>query len=59
MTYPSIYPTGATVYLPDQCWSGYTIFQAKELGALLIDMNGRGSPLEGFSRIPQQAVSRR
>jgi hypothetical protein len=41
MTYPSVYPTGATVYLPDQCWSGYTIFQAKELGALLIDMNGR------------------
>ena len=41
MTYPSVYPTGATVFQPDQCWSGYTIFQAKELGALLIDMNGR------------------
>lgn len=34
------YPTGATVYLPERCWNGYTIFQAKEHGALLIDMNG-------------------
>jgi hypothetical protein len=41
MTYPSVYPTGATVYLPELCWNGYTIFQAKELGALLVDMNGR------------------
>ena len=40
MTYPSVYPTGATVYDPGKCWSGYTIFQAKEIGALLIDMNG-------------------
>ena len=41
MTYPTVYPTGATVYHPERCWNGYTIFQAKELGALLIDMNGR------------------
>ncbi len=41
MTYPTVYPTGATVYDPERCWNGYTIFQAKELGALLIDMNGR------------------
>ena len=41
MTYPTVYPTGVTVYLPERCWGGYTIFQAKELGALLIDMNGR------------------
>jgi len=40
MTYPSVYPTGATVYDPARCWNGYTIFQAKEVGALLIDMNG-------------------
>ncbi|MEG6523705.1 aryl-sulfate sulfotransferase [Desulfotomaculum sp. 1211_IL3151] len=40
MTYPSIYPTGVTVYKPEKCWNGYTIFQAKELGALLINMNG-------------------
>ena len=41
MTYPTIYPTGTTVYDPASCWNGYTIFQAKEHGALLIDMNGR------------------
>ncbi|WP_419175905.1 aryl-sulfate sulfotransferase [Desulfosediminicola sp.] len=40
MTYPSIYPTGATIYNPDKCFNGYTVFQAKELGALVIDMNG-------------------
>jgi hypothetical protein len=40
MTYPSIYPTGATLYDPERCWNGYTVFQAKEVGALLIDMNG-------------------
>jgi hypothetical protein len=40
MTYPSIYPTGTTIYDPERCWNGYTLFQAKEVGALLIDMNG-------------------
>ena len=40
MTYPSIYPTGTTIYDPSKCWNGYTLFQARELGALLIDMNG-------------------
>ena len=40
MTYPSVYPTGATIYDLEKCWNGYTIYQAKELGALLIDMNG-------------------
>ncbi len=41
MGHPTIYPTGATVYLPDKAWSGYTIYQAADTGALLIDMNGR------------------
>ncbi|PKN28746.1 MAG: thioredoxin [Deltaproteobacteria bacterium HGW-Deltaproteobacteria-21] len=40
MTYPSVYPTGATIYDPERCWNGYTIYQAREVGALLIDMNG-------------------
>jgi hypothetical protein len=40
MTYPTVYPTGATLYDPERCWNGYTVFQAKEVGALLIDMNG-------------------
>jgi len=41
MGHPTIYPTGATVYLPEKAWSGYTIFQAAQVGALLIDMNGK------------------
>ncbi len=40
MTYPSVHPTGATIYDPARCWSGYTVFQAKEVGAFVIDMNG-------------------
>ena len=40
MSYPSVYPTGATVYNPEKCFSGYTIYPAKEVGAMLIDMNG-------------------
>jgi hypothetical protein len=40
MSYPTIYPTGVTVYDPERCFNGYTLFQAKELGALLVDMNG-------------------
>ena len=40
MTYPSVYPTGATVYRPGKGFNGYTVFQAKELGALVVDMNG-------------------
>lgn len=40
MTYPSVYPTGATVYDSSKCYNGYTVFQAKEHGALVINMNG-------------------
>lgn len=40
MSYPSVYPTGVTVYNPEKCWNGYTIFPARELGAMLMDMNG-------------------
>ncbi|MFH2132196.1 MAG: aryl-sulfate sulfotransferase [bacterium] len=40
MGFPTVYPTGTTVYHPDQCWNGYTVFQAKDIGATIIDMNG-------------------
>ncbi|MCG8531894.1 MAG: aryl-sulfate sulfotransferase [Desulfovibrionales bacterium] len=40
MSYPSVYPTGATVYNPEKCFNGYTVYQAMEHGVLLIDMNG-------------------
>ena len=41
MGHPTIYPSGVTIYNPEKCWSGFTIFQAQELGAVLMDMNGR------------------
>jgi hypothetical protein len=41
MGHPTIYPTGVTVYDPATAWGGYTIFPAADLGALLIDMNGK------------------
>jgi hypothetical protein len=57
MTYPSIYPTGTTIYDPSQCWNGYTIFQAKELGALLIDMNGKEVKLwKGLHGLPNKML---
>lgn len=42
---PTIYPTGTTIYYPEKCWNGYTLFQAElnrknGWGAVLIDMNG-------------------
>ena len=39
MGYPSVFPTGTTIYDKDKCWNGYTIFPSAK-GALLIDMNG-------------------
>jgi hypothetical protein len=40
MGHPTVYPTGTTIYKPEKCFNGYTVFQAKEVGACLIDMNG-------------------
>jgi hypothetical protein len=49
MGIPSVYPTCTTVYDPDKCWNGYTVFQAKEVGATVIDMNG--SIVKQFERL--------
>ncbi|MBW2031140.1 MAG: aryl-sulfate sulfotransferase [Deltaproteobacteria bacterium] len=39
--FPSVYPTGTTIYKPDKCWNGFTIYpSAGHQGAILIDMNG-------------------
>lgn len=40
MGHPTVYPTGTTIYNPDKCWNGFTVFPAPSMGALLIDMNG-------------------
>ncbi|MGE0811790.1 MAG: aryl-sulfate sulfotransferase [Vicinamibacterales bacterium] len=40
--YPTVYPTGTTIYEPDRTWSGYTVFgPPADQGAVVIDMNGR------------------
>ena len=41
MSYPTVYPTGTTLYQPEKCFNGYTVYEAKEAGVLIIDMNGR------------------
>ncbi|MDF2922117.1 MAG: hypothetical protein K0R57_1031 [Paenibacillaceae bacterium] len=57
MGHPSIYPTGVTVYNREKAWSGYTIFQAAEQGALLIDMNGREVHLwQGLRGFPNKLL---
>jgi hypothetical protein len=35
---PSVYPLGTTIYVPEKCWSGFTILSAEE--GRLVDMNG-------------------
>jgi len=53
MGYPSVYPTGTTIYNPGKCWNGYTVFQAREVGATLIDMNGNAVQVwEGLQGFP-------
>jgi len=53
----SVFPTGTTIYYPEKCWNGYTVFPAElhrnnGYGAVLIDMNGnvvnRWQGLDGF-----------
>ena len=38
----TVFPTGTTIYKPDQCFNGYTLLPSMKdgVGALLIDMNG-------------------
>jgi hypothetical protein len=58
----SVYPTGTTVYDPEKCWNGYTIFQAfmfegKRALAVLIDMNGNVvNQWKGLDGIPNKML---
>ena len=37
----TVFPTGTTIYKPDQCFNGYTLLRDENgVAALLIDMNG-------------------
>ena len=38
--FPSVYPTGTTIYKPEKCWNGYTIMSDNP-GTALFDMNGK------------------
>ena len=49
MGFPSVYPTGTTVYDPKKSWNGFTVFQAFETGAVLIDM-ADAEPFEADSQ---------
>ena len=41
LTYPSVFPTGTTIFHPDKTWSGYTVFGPPgEWGTAVVDMNG-------------------
>lgn len=61
MTY-NVFPTGTTIYDPENCWSGYTIFQArmfenKSSVAVLIDMNGNVvNQWKGLDGIPNKML---
>jgi hypothetical protein len=57
MASPTIYPTGTTVYDPDRCWNGYTVFIARETGAALADMNGTVAHMwEGLQGFPNKLL---
>ena len=38
LAFPTVFPTGTTIYKPDKAWNGYNIFPAKGIGPVLIDM---------------------
>ena len=41
MGHASVYPTGVTIYQPEKCFNGLTLFPAKGYGAVLLNMNGK------------------
>jgi hypothetical protein len=56
MGYPSVYPTGSTIYEPNQCFNGYTCFRTHE-GVVLIDMNGNVAHLwKGMEGMPAKPL---
>jgi hypothetical protein len=54
----TVYPTGTTIYKPEKCWNGFTIFSAKVTGeSTLIDMNGNVVKLwKGISGFPARIL---
>jgi hypothetical protein len=57
MAAPTIYPTGTTLFDPEKSWNGYTIYIARETGAVLVDMNGTVVHLwEGLHGFPNKLL---
>ena len=57
MGYPSVYPTGSTIYYPDHCQNGYTVFTVRDVGIVLIDMNGNVVKLwKGIAGMPPKIL---
>ena len=44
MGYPTIHPTGVTIYKPEKAWSFYTVFPLENNSSLHIDNNGNEIP---------------
>ncbi|OEY92759.1 ArsR family transcriptional regulator [Acinetobacter qingfengensis] len=59
---PSVYPTGVTIYDPQQAWNQYNVFSGADNQSYLIDMNGnviqkwpyRGFPTEVIDPVINQ-----
>lgn len=41
-SFPTVFPHGTTIYDPDKCYNGYTVFgtEVEDEGTVLVDMNG-------------------
>lgn len=42
LAFPTVFPHGTTVFKPEKCWTGFTVFAVERPGegSVLIDMNG-------------------
>ena len=56
--FPTVYPTGTTIYKPDKCWSGYTVYKDYvRQSTVLIDMNGNDVKVwEGIGGFPSKVL---
>lgn len=54
---PTVFPTGATVYDPDKCQNGYTVFGSQTRGTIVLDMNGKIVHLwKNFGGFPSRVI---
>ena len=54
---PDVFPTSTTVYYPEKCSNGYTLFTAPKKGVVLINMNGEiVRHWKGFGGFPAKMI---